>query len=114
MVTEVQNIIGQVREQGMQVKEFADKIRRIERNDTNERFGLELAGALSRIETVSKEFSVPILPFTAFYLHFSSWRRMELKTIRRKPLEVWPLMWYQNGWINWRLRLVLWTSWREI
>ena len=62
MVTEVQNIIGQVREQGMQVKEFADKIRRIERNDNNERFGLELAGALSRIETVSKGFSGPILP----------------------------------------------------
>ena len=73
MVTEVQNIIGQVREQGMQVKEFADKIRRIERNDTNERFGLELAGALSRIETVSKKFLVPILPFTFTSLAGEEW-----------------------------------------
>ena len=73
MVTEVQNIIGQVREQGMQVKEFGDKIRRIERNDTNERFGLELAGALSRIETVSEEFSVPILPFTFTSLAGEEW-----------------------------------------
>ena len=53
LVTEVQNIIGQVREQGMQVKEQNEKIRTIERNDTNERFGIELAGALSKIETVS-------------------------------------------------------------
>ena len=53
LVTEVQNIIGQVREQEMQVKELNEKIRTIERNDTNERFGIELAGALSRVETVS-------------------------------------------------------------
>ena len=53
LVTEVQNIIGQVREQGMQAKELNEKIRTIERNDTNERFGIELAGAISKIETVS-------------------------------------------------------------
>ena len=53
LVTEVQNIIGQVREQEMQVRELNEKIRTIERNDTNERFGIELAGALSRVETVS-------------------------------------------------------------
>ena len=53
LVTEVQNIIGQVREQGMQAKELNEKIRAIERNDTNERFGIELAGAISKIETVS-------------------------------------------------------------
>ena len=52
VVTEVQNIIGQVREQGRQVKEVGDKMRNLERNDNNERFGIELAGALSRIETV--------------------------------------------------------------
>ena len=54
VVTEVQNIIGQVREQGMQGKELSEKIRKIERNDTNERFGIELAGAISRIETVRR------------------------------------------------------------
>ena len=37
----------------MQVKETNEKIRNIERNDTNERFGIELAGAISKIETVS-------------------------------------------------------------
>ena len=52
VVTEVQNIIGQVREQGMQVREVGDKMRKFERNDNNETFGIELAGALSRIETV--------------------------------------------------------------
>ena len=52
MITEVQNIIGQMRELGMQFRELTEKVRVIEGNDTNERFGVELAGALSRIEKV--------------------------------------------------------------
>ena len=55
MVEEVQNIIGQVRELGMQVRELGDRQRRAEAdtNNTTERFGVELAGAISRVETVS-------------------------------------------------------------
>ena len=53
LITEVQNIIGQIRELGMQFRELTEKVRKIEGNDTNERFGVELAGALSRIEKVS-------------------------------------------------------------
>ena len=72
MITEVQNIIGQTREVGTQCRELTDKaslvinpnliviirakfqVRRIEGNDTAERFGLELAGALSRLERVQE------------------------------------------------------------
>ena len=94
LVTEVQNIIGQVREQGMQVKEFNEKIRNIERNDTNERFGLELAGALSRIETVSiKPSELSELYFQWFLV---SWRKVELKQISLR-LEFWLLMLSQPG-----------------
>ena len=50
----MQNIIGQVRELGMQVRDMGDKVRNMERNDTNERFGLELAETISRIEVVRK------------------------------------------------------------
>ena len=55
VVEEVQNIIGQVRELGMQVRELGDRQRRAEAdtNNTTERFGVELAGAISRVETVS-------------------------------------------------------------
>ena len=55
VVEEVQNIIGQVRELGMQVREQGDRQRRAEAdtNNTTERFGVELAGAISRVETVS-------------------------------------------------------------
>ena len=55
VVEEVQNIIGQVRELGMQVREQGDRQRRAEAdtNTTTERFGVELAGAISRVETVS-------------------------------------------------------------
>ena len=51
----MQNIIGQVRELGMQVRELGDRQRRAEAdtNNTTERFGVELAGAISRVETVS-------------------------------------------------------------
>merc|ERR1719225_684438 len=52
LITEVQNIIGQTREVGTQCRELTDKVRRIEGNDTAERFGLELAGALSRLERI--------------------------------------------------------------
>merc|ERR1711892_1649664 len=37
LITEVQNIIGQMREQGMQFRELTEKVRTIEANDTNER-----------------------------------------------------------------------------
>jgi len=55
LITEVQNIIGQVRELGMQFRELKEKVRGIEGNDTNERFGLELAEALSRIQKIEKD-----------------------------------------------------------
>jgi len=55
LITEVQNIIGQVRELGMQFRELTEKVRTIERNDTNERFGVELAGAISRIEKIERD-----------------------------------------------------------
>ena len=41
-----------MRELGIQFRELTEKVRVIEGNDTNERFGVELAGALSRIEKV--------------------------------------------------------------
>jgi len=55
LITEVQNIIGQIRELGMQFRELTQKVRVIEGNDTNERFGLELAGAISRLEKVERD-----------------------------------------------------------
>jgi len=55
LITEVQNIIGQMRELGMQFRELTEKVRTIEGNDTNERFGVELAGALSRIEKIERD-----------------------------------------------------------
>jgi len=55
LITEVQNIIGQIRELGMQFRELTEKVRKIEGNDTNERFGVELAGALSRIEKIERD-----------------------------------------------------------
>ena len=102
LVTEVQNIIGQVREQGMQGKETNEKIRNIERNDTNERFGIELAGALSRIETVS--LNRHRKPFLIFYFSFFSWRKINPKLARRKVLEVLErcLMLSQKGWTSLR------------
>ena len=103
LVTEVQNIIGQVREQGMQVKETTEKIRNIERNDTNERFGIELAGALSRIETVSLHRQRKTFSFI-FDFSFFSWRKISPKLVRRKVLEVLvrSLMSSQKGWISLR------------
>ena len=54
MVEEVQRVMGQVRELGMQVRETGDRVRRVqgETNDNTERFGVELAEAVSRVETV--------------------------------------------------------------
>ena len=63
MVEEVQRVMGQVRELGMQVRETGDRVRRVqgETNDNTERFGVELAEAVSRVETV--RISRIILPF---------------------------------------------------
>ena len=54
MVEEVQRVMGQVRELGLQVRETGDRVRRVqgETNDNTERFGVELAEAVSRVETV--------------------------------------------------------------
>ena len=54
MVEEVQRVLGQVRELGLQVRETGDRVRRVqgETNDNTERFGGELAEAVSRVETV--------------------------------------------------------------
>ena len=56
VVDEVQNIIGQVRELGMQVRETGDRVRRVqgETNEHTERYGVELAEAISRVETVRR------------------------------------------------------------
>ena len=43
MVEEVQNMMGQVRDLGVQTREVGDKVRLLERNDTNDKFGVELA-----------------------------------------------------------------------
>ena len=63
MVEEVQRVMGQVRELGLQVRETGDRVRRVqgETNDNTERFGVELAEAVSRVETV--RISRIILPF---------------------------------------------------
>ena len=44
-----------MREQGLQVREMGDKVRTVERerNDGLDRFGVELAEAISRVEAVS-------------------------------------------------------------
>ena len=52
VVEEVQNIIGQVRDLGQQTREVGDKVRGLERNDTNDKFGVELAETISRVEAV--------------------------------------------------------------
>ena len=54
MVEEGQRVMGQVQELGMQVRETGDRVRRVqgETNDNTERFGVELAEAVSRVETV--------------------------------------------------------------
>ena len=54
MVEEVQKMMGQVRELGLQVREAGDRVRRVqgETNENTERFGVELAEAVSRVETV--------------------------------------------------------------
>ena len=53
IVEEVQNIIGQIREHGILFGELGEKVREIQRNDTNDRFGIQLAEAVSRVEAVS-------------------------------------------------------------
>ena len=54
MVEEVQRVMGQVRELGQQVRETGDRVRRVqgETNENTERVGVELAEAVSRVETV--------------------------------------------------------------
>ncbi|XP_023321890.1 uncharacterized protein LOC111696512 [Eurytemora carolleeae] len=52
LIGEVQNIIGQNREYGLNVKEVQNKVRSLEENNLNEKFGLELATLISRIEKI--------------------------------------------------------------
>merc|ERR1712131_348514 len=55
VVEEVQNIIGQIREHGILFGELGEKVREIQRNDTNDRFGIQLAKAVSRVEGIERQ-----------------------------------------------------------
>ena len=49
---EVQKMIVQVRDLSGQTRELGDKVRVVERNDNLDKFGVELAETISRVEAV--------------------------------------------------------------
>ena len=49
---EVQKMIVQVRDLSGQTRELGDKLRVVERNDNLDKFGVELAETISRVEAV--------------------------------------------------------------
>ena len=52
MAEEVQKMIVQVRDLSGQTRELGDKLRVVERNDNLDKFGVELAETISRVEAV--------------------------------------------------------------
>ena len=52
MAEEVQKMIVQVRDLSVQTRKLGDKMRVVERNDNLDKFGVELAETISRVEAV--------------------------------------------------------------
>ena len=106
MVEEVQNIIGQVRDLGAQTRDVGDKVRLLERNDTNDKFGVELAETISRVEAVSHS---NLVISTLLYKSFRLKDKDCMPSPTRRPVNktVLSLMQCQRGWTSWKYLLAL-------